>query len=105
MCIRDRAETVGFVDGGMYALPAVTTGPIFFYNKTIYDEMGFTPPTTWEELAEQSKAIYEKYGIPGFAADSLTDLMPVSYTHLDVYKRQDLFRQLCHVFTSAPRGS
>ena len=37
--------------------------------------MGFTPPTTWEELAEQSKAIYEKYGIPGFAADSLTDLM------------------------------
>ena len=70
-----KAETVGFVDGGMYALPAVTTGPIFFYNKTIYDEMGFTPPTTWEELAEQSKAIYEKYGIPGFAADSLTDLM------------------------------
>ena len=70
-----KAETVGFVDGGMYALPAVTTGPIFFYNKTIYDEMGFAPPTTWEELAEQSKAIYEKYGIPGFAADSLTDLM------------------------------
>ena len=70
-----KAETVGFSDGGMYALPAVTTGPIFFYNKTIYDEMGFTPPTTWEELAEQSKAIYEKYGIPGFAADSLTDLM------------------------------
>ena len=70
-----KAETVGFVDGGMYALPAVTTGPIFFYNKTIYDELGFSAPTTWEELAEQSKAIYEAYGIPGFAADSLTDLM------------------------------
>ena len=70
-----KAETVGFVDGGMYALPAVTTGPIFFYNKTIYDEMGFAAPTTWEELAEQSKAIYETYGIAGFAADSLTDLM------------------------------
>ena len=70
-----KAETVGFVDGGMYALPAVTTGPIFFYNKTIYDDMGFAAPTTWEELAEQSKAIYETYGIAGFAADSLTDLM------------------------------
>lgn len=70
-----KAETVGFIDGGMYALPAVTTGPIFFYNKTIYDEMGFSAPTTWEELAEQAKAIYETYGIPGFAADSLTDLM------------------------------
>ncbi len=69
------AETAGFIDGGMYALPAVTTGPIFFYNKTIYDEMGFSAPTTWEELAEQAKAIYETYGIPGFAADSLTDLM------------------------------
>ena len=43
-----KAETVGFSDGGMYALPAVTTGPIFFINKTIYDELGLTAPTTWE---------------------------------------------------------
>jgi len=70
-----RAETVGFADGGMYALPAVTTGPIFFINKTIYDELGLKAPTTWEELAENSKIIYEKKGIPGFAADSLTDMM------------------------------
>ena len=69
----------------MYALPAVTTGPIFFYNKTIYDEMGFTPPTTWEELAEQSKAIYEKYGIPGFAADSPD--RPYAHAHHAVRQR------------------
>ncbi|MDO5300044.1 MAG: extracellular solute-binding protein [Clostridia bacterium] len=68
-------ETVGFEDGGMYALPAVTTGPILFYNKTLYDELGLTPPTTWEELAEQAKVIYEAKGIPGFACDSLTDMM------------------------------
>ena len=41
-----KAETVGFEDGGMYALPAVTTGPIFFINKTLYDELGLTAPTT-----------------------------------------------------------
>ena len=70
-----KAETVGFVDGGMYALPAVTTGPIFFINQTIYDELGLKAPTTWEELAENSKVIYEKKGIAGFAADSLTDMM------------------------------
>lgn len=70
-----KAETVGFSDGGMYALPAVTTGPIFFINKTIYDELGLTAPTTWEELAENSKKIYEAKGIAGFAADSLTDMM------------------------------
>ena len=70
-----KAETVGFVDGGMYALPAVTTGPIFFINQTIYDELDLKAPTTWEELAENSKVIYEQKGIAGFAADSLTDMM------------------------------
>lgn len=70
-----KAETTGFSDGGMYALPAVTTGPIFFINQTIYDELGLKAPTTWEELAENSKVIYEAKGIPGFAADSLTDMM------------------------------
>ena len=68
-------ETVGFADGGMYALPAVTTGPILFYNKTLYDELGLTPATTWEEVGEQAKLIYEAKGVAGFAADSLTDMM------------------------------
>ena len=70
-----KAETTGFVDGGLYALPAVTTVPIFFINQTIYDELGLKAPTTWAELAENSKAIYEAKGVPGFAADSLTDMM------------------------------
>ena len=70
-----KAETVGFEDGGMHALPAVTTGPILFINKTLYDELGLQIPTTWEQLAENSKAIYEAKGIAGFAADSKTDLL------------------------------
>ena len=70
-----REETVGFDDGALHALPGVTTGPVLFYNKTLYDELGLEPPKTWEELAEQSKKIYEEKGIYGFAADSLTDLM------------------------------
>ena len=39
------------------------------------DELGLTAPTTWEELAENSKKIYEAKGVAGFAADSLTDMM------------------------------
>ena len=70
-----KAETTGFEDGGLHALPAVTTGPILFINKTIYDELGLEIPTTWEQLAENSKAIYEAKGIAGFAADSKTDLL------------------------------
>lgn len=68
-------EVMGFDDGGIYYLPAYTTGPVLFYNKTLYDELGLAAPTTWDELAEQAKTIYEAKGIPGFAADSLTDLM------------------------------
>ncbi|MDR1263126.1 MAG: extracellular solute-binding protein [Oscillospiraceae bacterium] len=67
-------EAYGFVDGKMHAWPLVTTGPIFFYNKTLYDELGLKAPETWAELAENSKKIYEAKGIPGFAADSITDI-------------------------------
>ena len=70
-----RKETVSFADGGMHFLPAYTSGPILFYNKTLYEELGLSVPTTWEELAENSKVIYEKKGVAGFAADSLTDIM------------------------------
>jgi len=62
------------VDGKMHALPLVTTGPILFYNRTLYDELGLKVPATWAELAENSKAIFEAKGIPGFAADSVIDI-------------------------------
>ncbi|MDR0396627.1 MAG: extracellular solute-binding protein [Oscillospiraceae bacterium] len=67
-------EAYGFIDGKMHAWPLVTTGPIFFYNKTLYDELGLKAPETWAELADNSRKIYEAKGIPGFAADSITDI-------------------------------
>ena len=70
-----KVEATGFEDGGMHILPATITGPILFINKTLYDELGLQIPTTWEQLAENSKAIYEAKGIAGFAADSKTDLL------------------------------
>lgn len=91
-----KAETVGYEGGGMYALPAYTSGPIFFINQTIYDELNLTAPTTWEELAENSKIIYEQKGIAGFAADSLTDMMQALMFHagagyIDVENKEVLF--------------
>lgn len=68
-------EAKGFADGQMHIMPLVRTGPILFYNKTIFDELGLKVPTTWTELAEAAKTIKEKKGIYGFAADSLTDMM------------------------------
>lgn len=68
------AEATSFADGKLHILPIVSSGPIFFYNQAIYDELGLKAPETWEELAENCKAIKEKYPDKfGFAFDSETD--------------------------------
>ena len=68
-----KTDVLGFEDGGIYYLPGCTTGPVFFYNKTIFDELGLNPPANWNEVAEISKTIYEKKGIRGFHSDGLVD--------------------------------
>ena len=68
------AEECGFEDGGMHVLVTQQTGPIFFYNKTLYDELGLKAPTTWDELEANAKKIYEEKNIIGFAIDSITDV-------------------------------
>ena len=68
-----KTDVMGFADGGIYYLPGCTTGPIFFYNKTMYDALGLSAPTTWDELAANCKAIYDEYGIAGYLADGLVD--------------------------------
>ena len=70
-----KTDVVGFADGGIYYLPGCTTGPVFFYNKTIFDELGLNPPTSWAELESVSKTIKEKKGIPGFLSDSIIDTL------------------------------
>lgn len=40
---------------GLYALPFNRSTPMFYYNKTLFDENGLTAPTTWEELHEIAK--------------------------------------------------
>ena len=68
-------EVNGFSDGVIHYLPAYTTGPIFFYNKTMYDELSLTVPTTWEEVVDNCKVIKEQKGIAGLGFDSLTDCL------------------------------
>lgn len=42
---------------GLYALPFNRSTPMFYYNKTLFDEMGLSVPTTWDELHETAKAL------------------------------------------------
>ena len=90
-------EVTAFEDGLIHYLPAYTTGPILFYNKTLYDELQLTPPATWEEMEEVSRKIYEQKGIAGLGVDSLTDLMQMLIMetpgagYIDVDNKQVLF--------------
>ena len=59
-----QTDVKGFADGGIYYLPGATTGPVYFYNKTLFDELGLNPPKDWDELESICKTIYEKYTGP-----------------------------------------
>jgi ABC-type glycerol-3-phosphate transport system substrate-binding protein len=91
-----QTDVKSFEDGGIYYLPGCTTGPVYFYNKAIFNELGLLPPTNWEELEEVSKTIYEKKGIPGFHSDGLVDniqmmIMQNGLGYIDVANKKVTF--------------
>ncbi len=67
------AEITQWGDDSIYLFPFTMTGEVLFYNKTIFDKYDLAAPTTWTELEEASRIIYENEGIPGFGSDSITD--------------------------------
>ena len=69
------AEASAFSDSTMHCIPLTTSGPILFYNKTLFEENEVAVPTTWTGLYAAAQEIYEKTGLPGFANDSVTDTM------------------------------
>lgn len=66
----DEVESFGG-EGTMYGFPTnKKTTDIFVYNKTYFDEKGWSAPTTWDQVVEYSKVIYEETGMPGFSYDT-----------------------------------
>lgn len=45
------------LDGNIYGLPLTVDARALFYNKTLLEEAGLEPPTTWEELEEVATAL------------------------------------------------
>lgn len=90
-------EVLGFEDGQIHYLPAYTTGPILFYNKTLFDELGLAVPTTWAEMEAAARKIYQEKGIAGLGTDSLTDTLQMLIMetegagYIDVANKQVLF--------------
>ncbi len=46
-------------DNGVYGVPLTNSFPMMFYRTDIFNELGLTPPATWEEFPEAMKKIYE----------------------------------------------
>ncbi|MFC9911595.1 extracellular solute-binding protein [Streptomyces sp. NPDC059862] len=49
--------SAGQVNGAQYGLPFAASTRLLFYNKTLFEEAGLTPPTTWAELAADAAAL------------------------------------------------
>ena len=60
-------------DGARYAIPLFMGGNVFFYNKTMFDELGLVPPKTWSEVEAVATAVSEHIGKPGFGIQVMVD--------------------------------
>jgi multiple sugar transport system substrate-binding protein len=47
----------GQVSGAQYGIPFASSTRLLFYNKTLFEKAGITPPTTWKELAADAEAL------------------------------------------------
>ena len=57
----------GMFDEECYGLPIRSHIQLLFYHKDLFDELGLTPPKTWDELVATGKTLMEKKGIAGVA--------------------------------------
>lgn len=55
-------------------LPYQRSVPVLYYNKTMFDEMGLSEPTSFEDLIDISKTIYEKSEGKAAGAGFLIDM-------------------------------
>ena len=60
----DWALSLGEVDGTLYSLPTELETVVLYYNKTLFEERGWSPPTTIDELMSLSEEIAAQGIIP-----------------------------------------
>lgn len=54
------------VDGMQVAMPFMQSGQIFFYNKTVCEELNIAFPDQWEDMEAYCRTIYDATGKPAF---------------------------------------
>ncbi|MBQ1098768.1 extracellular solute-binding protein [Streptomyces sp. b94] len=70
----------GQVNGVQYGLPFAASTRVLFYNKTLFEEAGATPPKSWDDLADAAEALKAKgvkypYALPLGAEEAQAETM------------------------------
>lgn len=68
---RDENTQFGFISG----VPFNKSTYVIFYNKTLFDELGLTVPTTWDELVTVAEKIKAEKGIETIGFDDLAGML------------------------------
>ena len=68
------ALSLGTVDGTLYSLPNELETLILYYNKTLFEENGWEPPTTIDELMADDYQIIQPGGVVQGKAETLASL-------------------------------
>lgn len=65
----DWAFNIGMVEGQLFSLPQELETLVLFYNKTVFDEKGWEPPSNLDEMVALAEVI-QKEGLIPFAGQS-----------------------------------
>lgn len=80
--------------GILNSFPVSSSSQVLFYNKDMFDALGLSVPTTWEELADCAAKIHEAYPdvIPFTMDDELDDFQGImtqkGYQYIDMDKKE-----------------
>lgn len=61
--------------GHITGVPFNKSTYLFFYNKTMFDELGLEAPKTWEDLEHIGEVILEQKGLAAIGYDSMCDML------------------------------
>lgn len=68
---RDETSEFGFI----HALPFNKSTYVYFYNKTLFDELGLSAPKTWDDLVNIGKTFKEKKNMVSLGYDDLPGML------------------------------
>lgn len=68
---RDECSVFGFIS----AVPFNKSTYVYFYNKTLFDELGLEAPKTWEDVIEVGKTLKEEKDLVSLGVDDLAGFL------------------------------